>query len=77
MLPSLLPPILKKRPGFSILGFLIGLALSSIVGAALYLLLTTPVVSICGRHFSYRRGDCTRGLSRPSRRVCHVNCPGL
>ena len=42
MLPSLLPPIRKKRPGFSILGFLIGLALSSIVGAALYLLLTTP-----------------------------------
>ena len=42
MLPSLLPPILKKRPGFSILGFLTGLLLSSAIGAALYVLLTTP-----------------------------------
>jgi hypothetical protein len=42
MLPSLLPPILKKRPVFSILGFLTGLVLSGIVGAGLYLLLQTP-----------------------------------
>jgi hypothetical protein len=42
MLPSLLPPIFKKRPAFSILGFLTGLLLSSVLGAALYVLLTTP-----------------------------------
>jgi len=41
MLPSLLPPILKKVPGFSIRGFLTGLVLSAILGAALYLLLST------------------------------------
>jgi hypothetical protein len=42
MLPSLLPPILKKVPGFSIRGFLTGLVLSAIVGGALYIFLATP-----------------------------------
>jgi hypothetical protein len=42
MLPSLLPPIFKKVPGFSIRGFLTGLVLSAIIGAALYLFLMTP-----------------------------------
>jgi hypothetical protein len=42
MLPSLLPPILKKRPVFSIFGFLTGLVLSSLMGAALYVFLTAP-----------------------------------
>jgi hypothetical protein len=42
MLPSLLPPILKKVLGFSFRGFLTGLVLSAIIGVALYLLLKTP-----------------------------------
>ena len=42
MLPSLLPPILKKVPGFSFRGFLTGLVLSAIIGAALYLFLMKP-----------------------------------
>ena len=41
MVPSLLPPILKRPPGFSIRGFLTGVMLSSVIGAALYVFLTT------------------------------------
>jgi len=39
--PSLLPPILRRPPGFSARGFLTGIALSSVIGAALYVFLTT------------------------------------
>jgi len=39
--PSLLTPILRRPPGFSIRGFLTGIALSSVLGAALYVFLTT------------------------------------
>ena len=41
IVPALLPPILRRPAGFSMRGFLTGIVLSSVVGAALYVFLTT------------------------------------